>query len=241
MAHNQEATGLLRETSTEPATQRGPHCLNTHARKSPNCANKDGGFICKEEKNQWFSFKQILQLFEYYCNAKPVYYFKPVYYSKPVYQMKLLTSVGQIFYCQDFDWLFNLWEIQQRKTVINDLQESLSADPLCCVFVHTHSPISVHALTIRLVFHKQMLTQDSCSSDISVLNYSFSPGACTRMLIFFFVFKVVLACLCASETWQLSLIPQTCKIKRNKRVNFVITGFGILTCKYILSLIQRKM
>lgn len=79
--------------------------------------------------------------------------------------MKLPTSVIQIFYGQASDWMFNLCGIQQRETVSNDLQESLSADPLCCVFGRTHSPVSVHTLTIRLVFHKQMLTQDSCSSD----------------------------------------------------------------------------
>lgn len=104
--------------------------------------------------------------------------------------MKLLKSVVQIFYCQESGWMFNLCELQQRKTVNNDLQESLSADPLCCVFVHTHSPVSVHTLTIRLVFHKQMLTQDSCSSDIRALIH-----VCP-----FFFFKVVLVCLCGSET-----------------------------------------
>lgn len=68
--------------------------------------------------------------------------------------MKQLTSVIKIFYCQEFVWMFNLCEVQQRKTVNNDLQESLSANPLCCVFVCTHSPISVHTLTIFLVFSK---------------------------------------------------------------------------------------
>lgn len=54
MAHNQEATGLLRETSTEPATQKRSAtlliCLGPHW-KHP-VANKAGGFVCEEEKNQ---------------------------------------------------------------------------------------------------------------------------------------------------------------------------------------------
>lgn len=112
--------------------------------------------------------------------------------------MKLLTSVVHIFSRQEFGWMFNLRQLQQNKTVNNDLQESLSADPLRCVFVHTHSPVSVHTLTIRLVFHKQMLTQDSCSTDIAALNY---------IHVFPFL-KAVLVCLGASETWQLRLLLQ---------------------------------
>lgn len=159
--HWAPAGNLHRACNTEEATL----SKHTHG-NAPSSPNKDGGFIRKEEKDYW---KQILPIFEYYGHAKAVHC------TKLVCEIKLLTSVVQIFYCQEFDWMFNLCEIQQRKAVNNDLQESLSACPLCCVFIRTHLPIPVHTLRIRLVFHKQMLTQDFwqdfCSSDRSVWNY----------------------------------------------------------------------
>lgn len=88
--------------------------------------------------------------------------------------MKQLISVVQIF---------NYQELAVENGVINALRESLSADPLCCVFVRTHSAVSVRALTVRPVFHKQMLTQDSCSSDISVLN-DIHPVLCGNVVVF---------------------------------------------------------
>lgn len=126
MAHNQEATGLLRETSTEPATQKRPTLSqSTRARKSPNlCPTKMEGLSAKKRRiGGGFFFSK-----NKYCRYLNIMETKAVYCPRLVCGMKLLTSVVHIFYCQEFDWMFDLCDIQQREAVHNDLQESLSAE-----------------------------------------------------------------------------------------------------------------